>query len=200
LFCNNQPSYEASARATILTIMSAYPAVQHLIEGSPQSPVCVVIYEDLQCPDAAHFRLMLDEELLPRYADTVRFEHRDFPLAKHTWARRAAIAARFFEDNQPGLGLAYRKYSMANQRGINLHNFNDRLSQFAQDHGVDPSKAVASLDDPRLAALVEEDFEEGVARGISRTPTVLVNGRAFVEKFPVEDVAKAIDADLAAAK
>jgi len=180
--------------------MSAYPEVQHLVEGSPQSPVRVVIYEDLQCPDAAHFRVMLDQELLPRYAATVRFEHHDFPLAKHTWARRAAIAARFFEEYQPGLGLAYRKYSMANLREIHSYNFNDRLSQFAQDHGVDPAKVVAALDDPRLAALVEEDFEEGVARGIARTPTVLVNGRPFVEKFPVEDVAKAIDAELATAK
>jgi len=160
----------------------------------------VVIYEDLQCPDCADFRVMLDEKLLPRYAATVRFEHRDFPLAKHAWARKAAIAARFFEEQKPGLGLAYRKYSLMNLREITADNFNDRLSQFAKDHGVDPSKAVASLDDARLAALVEEDYQEGVARGIAHTPTVLVNGRPFVETFAVEDVAKAIDAELAAAK
>lgn len=188
------------AAAIFLTAMSAYPAVQHLIEGAAQSPVRVVIYEDLQCPDCADFRVMLDEKLLPRYAATVRFEHRDFPLAKHAWARKAAIAARFFEESQPGLGLAYRKYSMANLREITAENFKDRLSQFAKDHGVDPAKALASLEDTRLAAMVEEDYQDGVARGIAHTPTVLVNGRPFVETFPVEDVAKAIDAELAAAK
>jgi protein-disulfide isomerase len=186
--------------AAILTAMSAYPAAQHLIEGAPQSAVRVVIYEDLQCPDCADFRVMLDEKLLPRYASTVRFEHRDFPLAKHAWARRAAIAARFFEEQKPGLGLAYRKYSLMNLREINAGNFNDRLSQFAKEHGIDPGKAVASLDDARLAALVEEDYQEGVARGIAHTPTVLVNRRPFVETFAVEDVAKAIDAELAASK
>jgi protein-disulfide isomerase len=188
------------AAAFFLIAMSAYPAVPHLIEGAAQSPVRVVIYEDLQCPDCADFRVMLDEKLLPRYAATVRFEHRDFPLAKHAWARKAAIAARFFEESQPGLGLAYRKYSLVNLREITADNFNDRLSQFAKDHGVDPAKAVASLDDARLAAMVEEDYQDGVARGIAHTPTVLVNGRPFVETFPVEDVAKAIDAELAAAK
>jgi protein-disulfide isomerase len=188
------------AAAIFLTAMSAHPAVQHLIEGAVQSPVRVVIYEDLQCPDCADFRLMLDEKLLPRYVATVRFEHRDFPLAKHAWARKAAIAARFFEESRPGLGLAYRKYSMANLREITADNFNDRLSQFAKDHGVDPAKAVASLEDARLAAMVEEDYQDGVARGIAHTPTVLVNGRPFVETFPVEDVAKAIDTELAAAK
>jgi len=186
--------------AAILTAMSAYPSAQHLIEGAAQSPVRVVIYEDLQCPDCADFRVMLDEKLLPRYASMVRFEHRDFPLAKHAWARKAAIAARFFEESKPGLGLAYRKYSLTNLREITAINFNDRLSQFAKDHDVDPAKAVASLDDARLAAIVEEDYQEGVARGIAHTPTVLVNGRPFVETFAVEDVAKAIDAELAASK
>jgi protein-disulfide isomerase len=186
--------------ATALATMSAFPAAQHLIEGAAQSPVRVIIYEDLQCPDCADFRVMLDEKLLPRYAATVRFEHRDFPLAKHAWARKAAIAARFLEETQPGLGLAYRKYAMAHLREIKADNFNDRLSEFAKDHGVDPAKAVAALSDARLAGLVEEDYQEGVARGIAHTPTVLVNGRPFVETFPVEDVAKAIDAELAAAK
>lgn len=186
--------------AAVLTAMSAFPAAQHLIEGAAQSSVRVIIYEDLECPDCADFRVMLDEKLLPRYASKVRFEHRDFPLAKHPWARKAAIAARFFEDAQPGLGLAYRKYSLAHLTEITLHNFDDRLSQFAKDHGVDPAKAVAALDDSRLAALVEDDYQEGVARGIAHTPTVLVNGRPFVETFAAEDVAKAIDAELAAAR
>jgi protein-disulfide isomerase len=186
--------------ATILAAMSAFPAAQHLMEGAAQSPVRVIIYEDLQCPDCADFRVMLDEKLLPRYASKVGFEHRDFPLAKHAWARKAAIAARFFEEAKPGLGLAYRRYSLGHIAETTADNFNDRLSQFAKDHGVDPAKALASLNDARLAALVEDDYQEGVARGIAHTPTVLVNGRPFVETIVLEDVAKAIDAELAASK
>jgi protein-disulfide isomerase len=186
--------------AVVLAAMSASAAEQHLMEGAANSPVRVVIYEDLQCPDCADFRTMLDQRLLPRYAATVRFEHRDFPLAKHAWARQAAVAARFFEEAQPGLGIVYRKYALANLRDINLNNFNAMLSQFATGHGFDPAQAVAALADPRLAALVEKDYQEGVARGIARTPTILVNGKPFIETFAFEDVAKAIDAELAASK
>jgi protein-disulfide isomerase len=186
--------------AVVLAAMSASAAEQHLMEGAANSPVRVVIYEDLQCPDCADFRTMLDQRLLPRYAATVRFEHRDFPLAKHAWARQAAVAARFFEEAQPGLGIVYRKYALANLRDINLNNFNAMLSQFATSHGVDPAQAVAALADPRLAALVEKDYQEGIARGIARTPTILVNGKPFIETFAFEDVAKAIDAELAASK
>jgi protein-disulfide isomerase len=192
----------AWAMALALGVASgvASAAYRHFMEGAAQSPVCVIVYEDLQCLDCAGFRNMLDEKLLPHYASTVRFEHRDFPLSKHAWARQGAIAARFFEETRPGLGLAYRKYAMAHLREITVANFNERLSQFAKDNGVDPVKAMASLSDARLASLVEEDYQEGVARGIARTPTVLVNGRPFIETFAVEDVAKAIEAELAAAK
>jgi protein-disulfide isomerase len=177
-----------------------FAAEQHLTEGAAESPVQVLIYEDPQCPDSAAFRSMLDSQLLPRYAATVRFEHQDFPLAKHSWARKAAIAARFFEAAQPGLGTTYRKYALANLRAINLTNFNVVLSQFAAGHGVDAGKAVAALRDPTLAALVEKDYQEGVASGIAKTPTILVNGTPFIETFAFEDVAKAIDAELAASK
>jgi protein-disulfide isomerase len=186
--------------AAVLAATFANAAEQHLMEGSATSTVRVLIYEDLQCPDCADFRNMLDRQILPRYSTTVGFEHRDFPLAKHAWARKAAIAARFFEEAQPGLGIAYRKYALSNLRAINLDNFNDRLSEFAQAHGVDPAQSVASLSDQRLAVLVEKDYQEGVARGIAKTPTILVNGTPFIETFAFEDVAKAIDAELAASK
>ena len=170
------------------------------MEGAAQSPVHVIVYEDLQCPDSAAFRRMLDEKLLPRYSSTVQFEYRDFPLPKHAWARQAAIAARHFEETRPGLGLAFRKYTMAHLRQISEVNFSERLSKFAKDQGVDPLQAVDSLGDARLASLVEEDYQEGVARGVARTPTVLVNGRPFIETFTFEDVANSIETELAAAK
>jgi protein-disulfide isomerase len=190
-------------RLSLAAILAALPilaADQHLMEGAAQSPVRVLIYEDLQCPDCAVFRTMLDTQLLPRYAATVRFEHRDFPLAKHGWARKASIAARFFEESRPGLGLAFRKYAMGHQPEINADNFNERLAAYAKENSVDPAKALAALGDQRLADLVEKDFQDGVARGIAHTPTVLVNGKPFIETFPFQEVAAAIDAELAAAK
>jgi protein-disulfide isomerase len=190
----------APAALAILLALPAFAAEKHLIEGLPQSPVRVLIFEDLQCADCADFRKMLDTQLLPRYAATVRFEHRDFPLSKHAWARKAAIAARFFEEAKAGLGLEYRKYTMGHQSEITADNFNDQLARFAKQHGIDPAKALAALTDQRLADEVEKDFEDGTARGIAHTPTVLVNGKPFIETFAFEDVAAAIDAELKASK
>jgi protein-disulfide isomerase len=181
----------------LLASVAGLPAQQSLVEGLAESKVRVLIYEDLQCPDCAVFRRMMDEKILPRYATRVAFVHRDFPLAKHAWARRAAIAARYFGDRKPELGLAYRRQIMATIRETTPDNFNSRLAQFAKDNGLDPARALAALDDPRLAGLVERDFQDGVARGVVHTPTVFVSGSPFIERFSFEDVSQALDDVLA---
>jgi protein-disulfide isomerase len=186
--------------AATIACMPALVTGQHLMEGAAQSYVRVIIYEDLQCPDCAVFRDMLDRELLPRYGATVRFEHRDFPLAKHAWARKAAIAARYFDEVQPGAGLGWRKYAMAHLREITVDNLDQRLLDFAKARSLDRAKVTAALNDERLAGLVENDYQEGVARGIAHTPTVLVNGKPFIETFTFEEIAKAIDSELAASR
>ncbi len=181
----------------LLASVAGLPAQQPLVEGFAESKVRVLIYEDLQCPDCAAFRRMMDDKILPRYGTRVAFVHRDFPLAKHSWARRAAIAARYFGDHKPELGLAYRRQIMATIRETTPDNFNIRLSQFARDNGLDPAPVLAALDDAHLAALVERDFQDGVARGVVHTPTVFVNGNPFIERFSFEDVSQALDDALA---
>lgn len=174
-------------------------AQKHVVEGAPDSSVRVVIYEDLQCPDCAEFEVMMKEKLLPRYAAQVAFIHRDFPLAKHAWARRAAIAARFFADRQPELGLEFRRYAMANQPVTTDANFNERLADFAKQHRIAGDEAIAALANPHYAELVESDYQDGVARGVVHTPTVFVNGKPFIETIPYDDISKGIDEALAQA-
>jgi len=191
-----------AATALVLGLLSSCAALTAQVpsEGRVGSKVRVVIYEDLQCPDCAAFRVMLDKQLLPRYGDRVEFVHRDFPLAKHAWARTAAVAARFFAEKDPKLGLEYRRHTMATRRETNPANFNERLAAFARDHGIDPDDALAALSNPKFAEAVEKDYQDGVGRGIVHTPTALVNGTPFIETFTFEEIAKGIDTALAEAR
>jgi protein-disulfide isomerase len=166
------------------------------VEGFAKSTVRVVAYEDLQCRDCAAYRRMLDEKLLPKYGARVAFEHRDFPLAKHAWSRRAAIAARFFQEVAPELGVAYRRQTLANLSQITPENFRQKLAAFAKLHGIDPDRAVAALNDARYAVWVEKDYQEGVARGVVHTPTVFVDGQPFVETFTFEEISQTIEKEL----
>jgi len=185
------------------SLLLLFPPVvfaQGLVEGNPQSPVRVAVYEDLQCSDCAVFRQMMDEKLLPRYSATVAFEHKDFPLAKHAWAMDAAIAARYLQSLDPRVAVEYRRDTMTNQKLITKDSFQDHLVAFALKKKLDPEKIKAALKEERWRKQVQEDVEDGVARGIARTPTVLVNGDPFIETFTYEEIAKAIDSHLAAVK
>ena len=173
-------------------------AQKRLIEGNPASEVRVVVYEDLQCPDCADFRAMLDTKLLPKYGAAVAFEHRDFPLPKHSWAKRGAIAARFIQEQSEEKAHAYRRTLLQALRAIKPDTFEAHLREWCGKNGLDGAAAVAALSDSRLTRLVEDDYEDGVARGIAKTPTVLVNGQPFIERFPYEDLAAAIDRELKA--
>ncbi len=169
---------------------------QRLVEGRADSPVRVLIFEDLQCSDCAVFRVMVDEKLLPKYGGKVAFEHRDFPLAKHLWARPAAIAARYLQTVDLAKAVKFRQETMKSQAGIKPENFNAWLARFCKANELDSGKALAALQDPKLEALVQKDFEDGVARGIAHTPTALVNGAPFIETFTAEEISKGIDAAL----
>jgi protein-disulfide isomerase len=168
------------------------------VEGNPSSAVRVVSYESLQCSDCTKYRKMLDEHLLPRYGARVAFEHRDFPLARHQWSKRAAIAARWFDSLEPALGVEFRRWALNNIGTITAEDFTARLAAWAEERGTGGKQAVASLSDAKLAKAVDEDRAEGIARGISRTPTVFVNGEPFIETFTLEEILKAIDGALAA--
>ena len=184
-------------RPLVVTLaVSAALLAQPPVEGNPASPVRVVAYEDLQCPDCAAYRRMMDERLLPAYKDKVAFEHRDFPLPRHAWARKAAIAARFFEAVKPQVAVEFRRYMFANIKQTTPGNFEDRLGAFAKEHGVDATGAIAALNEPRFNEMVERDYQDGIARGVSKTPTVFVNGQPFIERFTFEEISKAIDAEL----
>lgn len=169
-----------------------------VVEGDAKSPVRVVIYEDLQCSDCANFRTMLDERLLPKYGTKVAFEHRDFPLAKHAWAKAAAVAARHFDRENPKLGVEFRRQTMAKMKAITPETLGQHVAEFARQYGSDPVKAVDSMKDAVLAKSVDADLAEGVARGVVKTPSVFVDGEPFIEVFTVEEISKGIDAALAA--
>lgn len=173
---------------------------ERLVEGNPASAVRILVYEDLQCPDCADFRRMLDEKLLPKYGSRIAVEHRDFPLPKHQWAMPAAVASRYFQRQDPALAVKFRQWAMSSQKSITAQNFESRLAEFARNNGVDPARVSAALADASLRKLVQADFDEGVARGVAHTPTVFAGGEAFIETFSVEDISRGIDEAAARAK
>ena len=176
-----------------------HQAFPPLVEGNPESSVRVVTYEDLQCKDCAWLRRKIDEQVLPVYGDRVAFEHREFPLPKHEWARQAACVARHLVTVSHGLAVAFRRDIMADMAIITLDSLPGWIRDFASDYGADAEAAVAAMSDPQIIRVVDSDANSGVERNVEKTPTVFIGQKVFIEWVPIPELVAAIDADLARA-
>ncbi len=167
-----------------------------LTEGDPESPIRVVIYEDLQCKDCAWLRRKMDDVILPEFGANVAFEHHDFPLPKHDWAKEASMAARFFTTVGYGTAIAFRRILLSEIAIVTKESLPAWVREFAIDYGADPDAAVAAMSDPRIAAVIDADIQSGLARGVEKTPTVFIGGSVFVERVPLDEFSAAIAAAL----
>lgn len=163
------------------------------VEGNSEGTVRVVAFEDLQCKDSAVWRQMLDNVLLPRFASTIAFESRDFPLEKHHWAESAAIVCRRLTASSPTLGLDFRRYCYQHLSEITAENFPEKIVVYAEAHGLNSEDISISVRNVDFQRAVEMDKTEGYRWGVKRTPTVFVRERPFIETFNVAEIVAAID-------
>jgi protein-disulfide isomerase len=164
-----------------------------VVEGTPASQLKVVIYEDLQCGDCLTLRTLLDQKLLPKYGARVAFQHRDFPLGRHEWARPAAIAARWVTERSDQLGIVLRRELLAQQNSISVQNLKPWLQEFAMRNNLDRQGILDALTDTRLAAIVDQDLQSAQGRGVTKIPTVFVGGVSFTGTIVYDELAQAID-------
>jgi protein-disulfide isomerase len=137
--------------------------------GERNAPVTIVVFTDFQCPSCAAMHPVIDE-VVKTYANRVRLVIRDFPLAMHPQARKAAEAAN--AANAQGKFFEYIAVLFKNQSALDVAS----LKKYATDLGLDRVKFDATLDSGQYAAEVNNDAAEGEAYGIDGTPTIFING------------------------
>jgi protein-disulfide isomerase len=160
--------------------------------GAPNAPVTVVVFSDFQCPSCGLNHPMIDETT-KAYGNQVRLVLRDFPLAMHEFARKAAEAAN--AANAQGKYFEYADMLFKNQKALDVAS----LKKYATEIGLNRARFDAALDSGAYAAEVEHDIEDGQQYGIRGTPTVFVNGVQLVN-LSAESLRAAIDRALAQKK
>jgi protein-disulfide isomerase len=137
--------------------------------GPATAPVTVIMFTDFQCSACAMTHPLLDA-VTSEFGEKVRFVVRDFPLARHKDARKAAEAAE--AANAQGKYFDYIAILFKNQEKQDITS----LKAYATVLGLDRAKFDADLDSGKYAAEVEHDVQDGLDYGIGGTPTVYVNG------------------------
>ena len=155
--------------------------------------VALVEYEDLQCPDCARAAPLMKEAARAYKIPHVR---RDFPLQKHSWARQAAILARFFDTKSKKTGDEFRDYIYSNQPQITPENLRSFAEKFAQEQKI----ALPMVVDPQgaLERKVAADLSCGIRNNVQHTPTIYVvsnkeTGTPFVEVVDRTELFRLID-------
>jgi protein-disulfide isomerase len=157
--------------------------------GEKSAPVTVVVFTDYQCPSCAALHPVVDETL-KGYGNRVRLVVRDFPLAMHAQARKAAEAAN--AANAQGKYFEYISVLFRNQSALDV----DSLKRYATELGLDRARFDAALDSGQYAAEVSNDVADGEAYGVTATPTIFINGVQLTNLTP-EGLRAALDRALA---
>jgi protein-disulfide isomerase len=118
---------------------------------------------------------------------TLRIEWRDFPYLGQE-SVNAAMAARAAQAQ--GKFWEYHDLLYQNQSG----GFpREKLVELAREAGLGAQRFEADLASGEYGEVIAEDFREGQQRGISGTPTFVINGRVLAGLQPVGVYENAIE-------
>lgn len=162
-------------------IMETISTIKAPQRGSRKPPVTIVEYADLECPSCAQLNSFLENEVLPKYAKSIRIVYKEFPLTIiHRWALPAAIAAECVYQYDPEAFATYRSLIFEHQADFAQANARDELLRFASDVGANRTQLSSCLDSSAPLDKIQKDLLEGESIGVSSTPTIFLNGESFI--------------------
>lgn len=163
--------------------------------GTPNAPVTLVVFLDLQCPFCAQGHKTL-EALRQRYGpDQLRIVIKHLPLDFHEHAVPAAVAMQAVRELAGGeTAVHYAGRVLEEQHDLS----ESHLVELASEFDIDENQLSARLSERRLLAAIDHDMRLAAELGINGTPSFLVNGRLLVGALPPSEFIEAIDAELKA--
>lgn len=142
--------------------------------GSPTAKATVVVYGDYGCDTCAVLDATLVNLLADDYPNDLRIVWKDMPnTSQHPEALNAAVAARCAGDQ--GKFWEYNALLMTNQASLGAELYNTLAIQLA----LKGSTFASCMDQQTPAPIIQQTFEEGLALGISATPTIFINGTRY---------------------
>jgi protein-disulfide isomerase len=136
--------------------------------GPADAPVTLVEFADYECPYCQKSAPDV-QKLKAEYGDKIVVAFRDFPLAMHPRAEKAAEAARCA--SKQGKFWEYHD-ELFHSKELDL----DQLKAQAEALKLDSAEFDKCLDSGEQAAAVEKDRKEGLKLGLNGTPAFFVNG------------------------
>jgi protein-disulfide isomerase len=163
--------------------------------GSPNAPVTIVEFSDLQCPFCARVHPTL-KQLEAKYGPTkLRIVFKHNPLPFHPNARPAAkVADAVLREGGPRAFFAFLDLAFAEQPKLG----DEALSDWIARVGLDPTVVVKRAELQDTADKIDRDSALASKIGANGTPAFRINGSTLVGAQPIDAFTSIIDAELAA--
>jgi protein-disulfide isomerase len=178
------------------TIPMGFTPEGYAYMGHLDAPVLIEEFSDFQCPFCARFHVQSFPSLVENQiaSGEVLFIYRDFPLSSHPQAPGAANAARCAGEQSPAFYWAMHDKLFENISQWSNPNANSVFADYAEAVGVELAPFVDCLVSERYMAEVQADLSEGLARGVTSTPSFFINEQPLVGAQPLSVFNQAIAA------
>ncbi|MFA5829649.1 MAG: thioredoxin domain-containing protein [Candidatus Gracilibacteria bacterium] len=146
--------------------------------GDKKAKITLEEYSDFQCPYCHSYSATTFPQLYKDYIATgkVYYIYRNFPLSFHPQAQKAAEAAACAGEQNKFWEMHDALFNNQNAWSSQTETYLQTFQGFAQKLGLDMTKFNQCVNNDQFSALIKKDLAAGNKKGITGTPTFLVNG------------------------
>ena len=161
--------------------------------GNAAAPVTIIEFSDFECQFCGRAVETL-KKIEDKYGDDVRIVFRDFPLAFHRSAKRAAEAGHCANE----FGKFWEMHDKLFSKGGPITDGD--MTRYAVQIGIDQERWQTCMNSGRYKEAWKPAMEEAQLLGVQSTPTFFINGRLIVGAASYEAFSRVIDEELAHAR
>ncbi len=161
-------------------------------KGAKDAAVTLVVFSDFQCDACASLADSLDV-ILKTYPDDVRLVWKNLPNESlHPLATPAAIAAHCAAEQ--GKFWEYHDELFQKQAYLSESIF----TQIASSIGLDVESFQSCYDQRDTLPIVTKDYEEGLALGLTSTPSLYIGNQLLIGALDVQELLSVVEEQLSA--
>jgi protein-disulfide isomerase len=148
--------------------------------GQPDAPVTIQVWSDFQCPACRNLAISVEPGIIQQFVQpgTAKLVYSDAAFQGDE-SVAAAAGARCAADQ--GLFWQMHDWLYANWQGENVGSFRQaRLRGIAEGAGLDMTSYDSCMAAGDKQSAVRSETSQAIAQGIGNTPTLVINGTAYV--------------------